>query len=159
MPWRNVAEGTSIVSLRATVADQEFAKGERLVAVMGIEPWASAAFDVAGVEGLFQATLTGLGVTVTDVYAEGDQAYIEMEADPVDLSGLVSRIASLWPALMLPFPWIYPFYIILREVFRLFIRILAWVEKQVGTMATWMTVLGAVAVGGTILLVAARRRH
>lgn len=98
MPWEVVAEGTNIWDLQAMVADMELPKGSRLKVIMDLKLPLGWIFDVAGAEWAFQPFVPE-GMELVDVYGEGSQGIVEMEADPVWLVAALAFIKAHWLAI------------------------------------------------------------
>lgn len=101
MPWEVVAEGTNIWNLESTVGELELPKGSRIKVVMDLLYPVAPAFDVAGMEWVFQQFVPD-GVIVKDVYGEGwNTAVVEMEADPAWLLPILAFIKAHWILIMI----------------------------------------------------------
>lgn len=96
--WVTVAEGVSLSDLSATVADMELPKGTKMMVVMDLKFPVGWAFDVAGAEWLFKP-FTPDGMDLIDVYGEGSQGFVEMEADPAWLVAVLAFIRAHWLAI------------------------------------------------------------
>lgn len=96
--WQVVAEGTNIWDLQAVVADMELTKGSKLKVVMDLKLPLGWAFDVAGAELIFKPFVPA-GMTLVDVYGEGSQGIVEMEADPAWLVAVLVFIKAHWLAI------------------------------------------------------------
>ena len=94
--WRIVAEGVSLSDLEATVADMELTKGTQIRVVM--DTWAPWAFDIAGAELVFKPFIPE-GLDLVDVYGEGGQGIVDMEADPAWLVAMLAFIKAHWLAI------------------------------------------------------------
>jgi len=98
MAWQVVAEGVSLSELRQTVGDMELPKGTRMKVVMDTPvAWA---FDIAGAEWVFQPYIPE-GMTLIDVYGEGGQGIVDMEADPAWLVAVLAFIKAHWLAIII----------------------------------------------------------
>jgi len=98
MGWKTVAEGMSLSDLEQTVADMELPKGTKVRVVM--DTWAPWAFDFALAEPVFRPFVPG-GLELLDVWGEGGQGVVEMEADPAWLIATIIFIKTHWLAITL----------------------------------------------------------
>lgn len=98
MPWEVVAEGTNIWDLESTVGELELPKGSKLKVVMDLKLPLGWAFDAAGAEWIFQPFIPD-GMTLIDVYGEGNTGIVEMEADPAWLLAILAFIKANWIAI------------------------------------------------------------
>ncbi|GAJ08950.1 unnamed protein product, partial [marine sediment metagenome] len=96
--WEVAAEGTNIWDLESTIGELELPKGSRIKVVMDLKLPLGWAFDVAGAELIFKP-FTPDGTTLVDVYGEGSQGIVELEADPVWLIPVLAFIKAHWLAL------------------------------------------------------------
>lgn len=96
--WQAVAEGTNIWDLKSTVGELELPKGSRIKVVMDLKLPLGWAFDIAGAELIFKP-FTPEGVTLIDVYGEGSQGIVELEADPAWLIPVLAFIKAHWLAI------------------------------------------------------------
>lgn len=96
--WTTVAQGISLADLAATVSDMELPKGTKMRVVMDLKYPVAWAFDVAGAELLFRPFVPE-GMTLVDVYGEGSQGFIDMEADPAWLLTTLAFIKAHWLAI------------------------------------------------------------
>ena len=94
--WQIVAEGVSFSDLEATVADMQLTKGTQVRVVM--DTWAPWAFDIAGAELVFKPFIPD-GLDLIDVYGEGSQGIVDMEADPAWLVAALAFIKAHWLAI------------------------------------------------------------
>jgi len=98
MGWQTVAEGTSLNDLGEVVGDMELVKGTKIMVAMNTStPWL---FDAAGAELAFMPFIPD-GVKLIDVYGEGNQGIVEMEADPIWLLVLLAFIKAHWLAIVI----------------------------------------------------------
>lgn len=98
MPWITAAEGTSLWDLKATIADMELSKGTRMKVIMDLKVPVGWAFDFIAAEWLMKPFVPD-GMELIDVYGEGNQGVVEMEADPVWLVAALAFIKAHWVAL------------------------------------------------------------
>jgi len=98
MPWITAAEGTSLWDLEATIADMELPKGTRMKVIMDLKVPVGWAFDFIAAEWLMKPFVPD-GMELIDVYGEGSQGIVEMEADPVWLAAAIAFIKAHWLAL------------------------------------------------------------
>ena len=98
MAWMVVAEGTSISNLQQVVNEMELPKGTKVKVTM--ETWAPWAFDIAGAELIFQPFVPD-GLDLIDVYGEGNQGIVDLEADPAWLVATLAFIKAHWLAITL----------------------------------------------------------
>lgn len=98
MAWQVVGEGASLSDLDAIVGDMELSKGTRVRVVMDLKVPIGWAFDVWGAELIFNPFVPD-GMEMVDVYGEGSQGIIEMEADPVWLVAMLTFIRTHWIAI------------------------------------------------------------
>jgi len=96
--WQVVAEGTNIWDLSSTVGELELPKGSRLKVVMDLKLPLGWAFDIAGAELIFKPFVPD-GMELVDVYGEGSQGIVEMEADPAWLLAALVFIKAHWLAI------------------------------------------------------------
>ena len=96
--WKVVAEGTNIWDLESTVGELELPKGSKVKIVMDLKLPLGWAFDVAGAELIFKPFIPE-GVSLVDVYGEGSQGIVEMEADPAWLLPVLAFIKAHWLAI------------------------------------------------------------
>ena len=96
--WQVVAQGMNIWDLSSTVGELKLAKGSRLKVVMDLKMPLGWAFDVAGAESIFRPFVPD-GMDLVDVYGEGSQGFIEMEADPAWLLAVLAFIKAHWLAI------------------------------------------------------------
>lgn len=100
MPWIIAAEGTSFWDLKETIADMELTKGTRMKVIMDTKISIGAAFDFIGAEWLMKPFIPD-GMELIDVYGEGGQGIVELEADPVWLLAVLAFIKAHWLALVI----------------------------------------------------------
>lgn len=98
MEWKVVAEGTNIWDVESTIGELELPKGSRVQVVMDLNLPLGWAFDVAGAEFIFQPFVPD-GLEMVDVYGEGSQGIVEMEADPAWLLAFLTFIRAHWLAI------------------------------------------------------------
>jgi len=98
MNWVTVAQGVNLFDLEATVEDLELPKGARMKVIMDLKMPIGWAFDMAGAEFLFQPFVPD-GMELVDVYGEGSQGFVEMEADPAWLLVALAFIKAHWLAI------------------------------------------------------------
>lgn len=96
--WQTVGEGTSLFDLKEVVADMQLTKGTKMRVVMDLKLPVGWAFDVAGAELLFKPFVPD-GMKLLDVYGEGNQGIVEMEADPAFLLAVLGFIKAHWLAI------------------------------------------------------------
>lgn len=94
--WQIVAEGTSIFNLESTIGQMELPKGTKIRVVM--DTWAPWIFDIGGAELAFKPFIPE-GLDLIDVYGEGGQGIVDMEADPAWLLAVVAFIKAHWLAI------------------------------------------------------------
>ncbi len=94
--WQVVAQGTSLFDLESTIGQMELTKGTKIRVVM--DTWAPWAFDMGGAELIFKPFIPD-GVDLIDVYGEGGQGIVEVEADPIWLVAMVAFIKAHWVAI------------------------------------------------------------
>lgn len=95
MAWETVAEGTSLFDLQSLVGDMELPKGTKMQVIMDLHLPVSWIFDVAGAELIFQPLMPE-GMDLVDVYGEGSQGVVEMEADPAWLLAVLAFLKAHW---------------------------------------------------------------
>lgn len=100
MAWQTVAQGINITELQQTVADMELPKGTRMKVVMDLKMPLGWAFDMAGAELAFKPFVP-TGMKLIDVYGEGSQGIVEMEADPAWLVAVLAFIKAHWLAIII----------------------------------------------------------
>ena len=98
MDWQVVAEGTNIWDLESTIGELELPKGSKLKVVINLKFPIGWIFDIAGAELIFRP-FTPDGMELIDVYGEGSQGIIDMEADPAWLLGILAFIKAHWLAI------------------------------------------------------------
>ena len=98
MGWEVVAEGTSIFDLESIVGELELPKGSKIKVVLDLKLPIGWAFDLAGAELIFKPFIPE-GVDLVDVYGEGSEGIVEMEADPVWLLAFLAFIKAHWLAI------------------------------------------------------------
>ena len=96
--WTTVAQGVSLFDLEQVVGDMELTKGVKIKAVIDLTLPIGWAFDAAGAELIFQPFIPD-GVDLIDVYGEGSQGIVEMEADPIWLLPFLSFLKAHWLAI------------------------------------------------------------
>ena len=96
--WKTVAEGTNLWDLGSKVGELELPKGSKLRVVMNLVLPVGWAFDVAGAEHIFEPFVPD-GMDLIDVYGEGSQGFIDMEADPAWLVAVLAFIRAHWLAI------------------------------------------------------------
>ncbi|MBA7644268.1 hypothetical protein ES703_52010 [subsurface metagenome] len=96
--WQVVAEGTNIRDLESTVGEMELPKGSKLLVVMDLKLPLGFLFDIAGAELLFKPFVPD-GMDLIDVYGEGSQGFVEMEADPAWLLAVLAFVKAHWLAI------------------------------------------------------------
>lgn len=96
--WQVVAQGINIWDLESTVGELHLPKGSRLQVVIDLKLPLGWAFDMAGAELIFRP-FTPDGMTLIDVYGEGSQGIVEMEADPAWLLAVLAFIQAHWLAI------------------------------------------------------------
>lgn len=94
--WIKVAEGPSLGELSPIVADMNLTKGTKIRVVM--DTWMPWVFDVAGAELAFKPFVPD-GLDLIDVYGEGGQGIVDMEADPAWLLASLAFIKLHWLAI------------------------------------------------------------
>ncbi len=96
MTWKLAAQGVSFSELEQTIADMELPKGSKMRITMDTSmPWV---FDMAGAEWAFKPFVPD-GMDLIDVYGEGGQGIVEMEADPAWLLAALAFIKAHWLAI------------------------------------------------------------
>lgn len=95
MAWKIVAEGINIWDLKATVRDMELPKGSKMRIIIDLKAPLGWVFDLAGAENSFRAVVPE-GMELVDVYGEGSQGIIDMEADPAWLLPVLTAIRVHW---------------------------------------------------------------
>lgn len=98
--WTEVARGTNIWDLKSTVGEMHLSKGSRIKVVMDLKLPLGWAFDAAGAEQIFKPFAPD-GTSVVDVYGEGSQGIVELEADPVWLVALLAFIEAHWVEILI----------------------------------------------------------
>ncbi len=96
--WIKVAEGPSLGELSPIVADMNLTKGTRMRVVMNT--WAPWLFDMAGAELAFAGSVPE-GMDLIDVWGEGGQGIVELEADPIWMVAALAFIKLHWVALII----------------------------------------------------------
>jgi len=100
MAWQTVAEGASFSELRSLIGDMELPKGTKVKVVMDLKVPIGFAFDAPGAEWLF-SPLVPSGMELVDVYGEGSQGIVEMEADPAWLLAMLAFIKAHWISILI----------------------------------------------------------
>lgn len=98
--WQTVAEGVSFSELELLVADMELPKGTKMKVVMDLTVPVGFLFDVAGAELIFQPFVPE-GMELVDVYGEGSQGIVDMEADPAWLVAVWAFMKAHWLAIVI----------------------------------------------------------
>lgn len=98
--WQTVAGGTNIWDLESAVGELELPKGSRIRVVMDLKLPLAWAFDAAGAELIFRP-FTPDGMALIDVYGEGSQGIVEMEADPYWLLAFLAFVKAHWLAIII----------------------------------------------------------
>ena len=139
MAWQTVAEGASFEELEQLVEDMELPKGTRVKAVMDLKLPIGWAFDAPGAELLFKYRIPE-GLKLLDVYGEGSQAIVEMEADPAWLVAMLVFIKANWLSILIA--------TVVLGLVIMFIRIMIQITKP-GLLGIpwWIWILG----GGAII--------
>lgn len=96
--WQVVAEGANIWDLESTIGELELPKGSKLKVIMDLKLPLGWAFDVAGAELIFRPFVPD-GMMLIDVYGEGSQGIVEMEADPAWLLAILAFVKAHWLAI------------------------------------------------------------
>jgi len=134
MSWKVAAEGASFSELEQTIADMELPKGTRMRVIMDTP--VSWVFDMAGAELAFKPFVPD-GMELIDVYGEGGQGIVEMEADPAWLVVTLAFIKAHWLAIIIA-----GFVLALIVQFiRVMIEVPAWAQPPI-----WLLVGAAVIV-------------
>lgn len=100
MEWQEVAKGTNIWDLESTVGELKLSKGSKLRVIIDLKLPLGWAFDMAGAELIFKPFIPD-GMTLIDVYGEGSQGIIDMEADPAWLLAILAFIKAHWLVIMI----------------------------------------------------------
>ena len=100
MVWQTVAQATSFSELESLVGDMELPKGTKVRAVMDLKYPVGWVFDAPGAEWLFRPFIPD-GMDLLDVYGEGSQGIVEMEADPAWLVAMLAFIKAHWVAILI----------------------------------------------------------
>lgn len=98
--WETVAEGTSFSDLKSLVGEMELPKGAKVKVIMDLKVPVGFVFDAPGAEWFFKP-FTPDGMEILDVYGEGSQGIVEMEADPAWLLGILAFIKAHWLAILI----------------------------------------------------------
>lgn len=98
--WQVVAQGTNIWDLASTIGELELRKGSELRVIMDLNLPLGWAFDLAGAELIFKP-FTPEGMTLVDVYGEGNVGIVEMKADPAWLLAILAFIKAHWVAIII----------------------------------------------------------
>jgi len=98
MGWEVVAQGTSIFDLESTVGELELPKGSKIKVVLDLKLPLGWAFNLPGADLPFKPFIPE-GTDLVDVYGEGSEGIIELEADPVWLLALLAFIKAHWLAI------------------------------------------------------------
>jgi len=98
MGWITAAKGTSLSDLKATIADMDLHKGTQMQVIMDLKLPVGWAFDFIAAEWLMKPFVPD-GMDLIDVYGEGSQGIVEMEADPITLAAALVFIKAHWLAL------------------------------------------------------------
>ncbi len=98
MAWQVAAEGTNIWDLESTIGELKLPKGSKLMMVIDLKLPLGGAFDLPGAELIFKPFIPD-GVALIDVYGEGSQGIVEMEADPAWLLAVLAFIKAHWLAI------------------------------------------------------------
>jgi len=96
--WETVAQGMSLSDLQSTIGEMELPKGTKMKVVMDLKAPVGWAFDFIAAEWLMKPFVPD-GMDLVDVYGEGSQGIVEMEADPAWLLAVVAFIKAHWLAL------------------------------------------------------------
>ena len=98
--WEEVAQGVNIWDLQSTVGEMELPKGSKVKVVMDLKLPLGWFFDAAGAEWIFKPFIPD-GMELIDVYGEGNQGIVEMEADPAWLLAILAFIKANWLTLII----------------------------------------------------------
>ena len=98
--WQVVAEGMNIWNLESTIGELQLPKGSKMQIVLNLKMPLGWAFDVAGAELIFRPFIPE-GMDLVDVYGEGSQAFIDLEADPAWLLAVLAFIKAHWLAIII----------------------------------------------------------
>lgn len=138
--WVKAAEGTSLEDLKTLIADRELKKGTRVKWVIDPKiPGAANVFNMVGAELAFKPFIPD-GMELVDVYEEGGQGIVEMEADPAWLVAVVAFAKAHWLAITIAT-------VALVAIIKL---ITMWVDI-VGRAASWLLVIVLFAAVGMIV--------
>jgi len=98
MSWQVAAEGTNIWDLESKIGELKLAKGTKVRVVFNLTMPLGWVFDAAGAELVFKPFIPE-GMDLIDVYGEGSQGFIDMEADPAWLLAVLVFIRAHWLAI------------------------------------------------------------
>lgn len=98
MGWEVVAQGTSIFDLESTVGELELPHGSKIKVVLNLTLPLGWAFNLPGAELIFRPFIPD-GTDLVDVYGEGSEGIVELEADPVWLLAFLLFLKAHWLAI------------------------------------------------------------
>ena len=140
MAWKKVAEGRSFTDLEELVSDMELPKGSKVRVVMDTSmPWL---FDMAGAEWVFKPFVPE-GLDLLDVYGEGNQGIVDMEADPAWLLAVLAFIKAHWLAIIISG--------FVLTVIVSFIRVMVEVVKAPTAFPAIAVIIGVVLIGMVLM--------
>jgi hypothetical protein len=140
--WTEAARGTNIWDLESTIGDMHLPKGSRIKVVMDLKLPLGWAFDAAGAELIFKP-FTPDGTKVVDVYGEGSQGIVELEADPVWLLALLAFIEAHWIEILIAG------FVLTAIIMSIIILVKVAVAPSLPVAA--IAIIGALAIGGIML--------
>jgi len=149
MGWQVVAEGTSIFDLESTVGELELPKGSKILVVMDLKLPLGWAFSLPGAEIPFKPFIPE-GTTLVDVYGEGSEGTIELEADPAWLLAVLAFIKAHWLAITIAG-------FVLATIITLII-VLVKIAVAPALPIAGIAIGGGLALIGVLALIASRKR-
>lgn len=150
MGWQVVAEGTSIFDLESTVGELKLPKGSEILVVVDLKLPLGWAFNMPGAELIFRPFIPE-GTDLVDVYGEGSEGTIELEADPVWLLAFLAFIKAHWLAITIAG-------FVLATIIALII-VLVKIAVVPALPIAGIAIGGGLALIGVLALIASRRKE
>lgn len=98
--WETVAQGASFSEISSLVGEMELPKGTKMKVIMDLKLPLGWAFNFIAAEWILGPFVPD-GMDLIDVYGEGSEGIVEMEADPAFLLVVLAFIKAHWLALVI----------------------------------------------------------
>lgn len=151
MAWQTVAGGASFAELTTIIGDMELPKGTRVKVVMDLKLPLGWVFDTPMTQLAFGYLIPD-GMKLIDVYGEGSQGIVEMEADPAWLLALLAFVKAHWVAILIA--------TFVLGLIILFIRVMVEIVGP-GPFGVpwWAWIVGGAAIGVPIIMSLLKKRR